>query len=96
MLHCPFNLSRPSFVTCMNLGVNVINKEMMPPPPAPSYEEQYVRARLRLTDPHSTRSAAPKFVFHLVSGPLTHSYISSFFHSLTSQVLVPTQTFLII
>jgi hypothetical protein len=48
-------MARPSFVTCMNLGVNVINKEMMAAPSAPSYEEQFVRSRLGLTDPHSVR-----------------------------------------
>jgi hypothetical protein len=36
----------------MNLGVNVINREMMAAPPAPSYEEQVVRSRLGLTDHH--------------------------------------------
>jgi hypothetical protein len=48
----PIPRGRPSFVTCMNLGVNVINREMMAAPPAPSYEEQVVRSRLGLTDHH--------------------------------------------
>jgi hypothetical protein len=48
----PIRRGRPSFVTCMNLGVNVINREMMAAPPAPSYEEQVVRSRLGLTDHH--------------------------------------------
>ena len=42
-------------MTCMNLGINIINNELIPALPVQTFEEQYVRVHLKLKDVHSVR-----------------------------------------
>ena len=49
-------------MTCMNLGMNIINNELIPALPVQTFEEQYVRIHLNLKDVQSVRYSTCVYV----------------------------------